>query len=532
MLCMMKDIITRLKESYELTVCGQFPEVIRGMKKLPRDQNIALDCETLYACTANDLEDYGDVLENIPLLCAIGRDYVPEVSLLGRKSVILVKGVYLPDLLMTVADIMFDLGMKQSPLSEARRDLLLCQEPEDMMKLAYKYVKLPMFFTTVTLKILCHSGSIEVDLIKELYSRGGCFNADLRKASSRPAAVMEALGDSHQEYYPQRLDDRWSVFCFPQYQKKSLSGFLLVFSREDQLTQEQEDICGLLKNVLALELPRLESNSKANVETPESFLEGLINARLAREEDISRSLEQMQWKQARVMHVIVPSMNGLLPAKDLKQSRRALEEASGGWRAFDLDSGIVMLYEGDNPLYSGARDENIRNMEEFLRDNGLCAGVSRPFGSFAVLRSAFYQASKAMTNGARLMPGESLHFYEDMAVYHMMEFAGNYIDLSSLLATGFDKLITLDRQEGKELIRTLEVYTDCCGSIGKCAEKLFVHVNTVKYRIKQISEVLECDLKDGQAFFRAAMSVRILRYIEQCRNLQHPYSELQGRGIK
>lgn len=532
MLCMMKDIISRLKECYDVTVCGSFPEVIRGMKKLPRDQNIALEEETLYACTANDLEDYGDVLENIPLLCAIGRDYVPEVSLLGRKSVVLVKGVYLPDLLMTVADIMFDLGMKQSPLAEARRDLLLCREPEEMMKLAYKYVKLPMFFTTVTLKILCHTGSIEVDLIKELYASGECFNADLRKASSRPAAVMEALTDTPQEYYPQRLDEKWSVFCFPQYQKKSLTGFLLVFSRDAELSREQEDICGLLKNVLAMELPRLESSAKTNVETPESFLEGLINARLSREEDISHSLEQLQWKHARVMHVIVPSMNGLLPAKDLRQSRKAFAEISGGCRVFDLDTGIVILYEGDNALYSGARDENIRRMEEFLKDNGLCAGISRPFSSFATLRSAFFQATKAMTNGARLMPEESLHYYEDIAIYHMMEFAGNYIDLSSLLATGFDKLITLDRQEGKELIRTLEVYTDCCGSIGKCAERLFVHVNTVKYRIKQISEVLECDLKDGQAFFRAAMSVRILKYIEQCRNLQHPYSELQGRGIK
>ena len=46
----------------------------------------------------------------------------------------------------------------------------------------------------------------------------------------------------------------------------------------------------------------------------------------------------------------------------------------------------------------------------------------------------------------------------------------------------------------------------------QCAKQMYLHVNTVKYRMNQIMEFLQCDLKDGDTFCKVHLSLKILEY--------------------
>ncbi|SDJ16596.1 helix-turn-helix domain-containing protein [Nonomuraea jiangxiensis] len=50
-------------------------------------------------------------------------------------------------------------------------------------------------------------------------------------------------------------------------------------------------------------------------------------------------------------------------------------------------------------------------------------------------------------------------------------------------------LLDYDRRHQSELVRTLEIFLDCAGSWHACAERLHVHVNTVRYRVRRIEEL-------------------------------------------
>nr|WP_055503305.1 helix-turn-helix domain-containing protein [Nonomuraea pusilla] len=50
-------------------------------------------------------------------------------------------------------------------------------------------------------------------------------------------------------------------------------------------------------------------------------------------------------------------------------------------------------------------------------------------------------------------------------------------------------LLDYDRRHQSELVRTLGVFLDCAGSWNACAERLHVHVNTVRYRVRRIEEL-------------------------------------------
>jgi hypothetical protein len=57
-----------------------------------------------------------------------------------------------------------------------------------------------------------------------------------------------------------------------------------------------------------------------------------------------------------------------------------------------------------------------------------------------------------------------------------------------------DPLLDYDRDHGTELVRTLEVFLACSGSWTKAAEAMFVHVNSLRYRIRRVEELTGRDL--------------------------------------
>ena len=55
-------------------------------------------------------------------------------------------------------------------------------------------------------------------------------------------------------------------------------------------------------------------------------------------------------------------------------------------------------------------------------------------------------------------------------------------------------LLDYDRDHGTELVRTLRVFLDCSGSWTRAADAMFVHVNSLRYRIRRVEELTGRDL--------------------------------------
>ncbi len=55
-------------------------------------------------------------------------------------------------------------------------------------------------------------------------------------------------------------------------------------------------------------------------------------------------------------------------------------------------------------------------------------------------------------------------------------------------------LLDYDAGHGTELVRTLRVFLDCSGSWTKAAEAMFVHVNSLRYRMRRVEELTGRDL--------------------------------------
>ncbi|WP_028783882.1 helix-turn-helix domain-containing protein [Thalassobacillus devorans] len=72
-----------------------------------------------------------------------------------------------------------------------------------------------------------------------------------------------------------------------------------------------------------------------------------------------------------------------------------------------------------------------------------------------------------------------------------------------------------DNRNETELLKTLKTYLDTNQSMTQSAKKLYVHVNTIKYRLKTIYEQLGLEKLNGQKAFELQLGLSILEYLDE-----------------
>jgi Purine catabolism regulatory protein-like family/PucR C-terminal helix-turn-helix domain/GGDEF-like domain len=146
----------------------------------------------------------------------------------------------------------------------------------------------------------------------------------------------------------------------------------------------------------------------------------------------------------------------------------------------------------------------------------LTVGVSAPAGSMTALPGALHEAGSARRLAALRQAG--LGGAAAVSVVTSDEVASHELLLAtvpaSVLRTFRERLLgpllANDDHHRAELLPTLREFLACSGSWNTCAAKMYVHVNTVRYRIRRIEELTGRDLSclDDQVDFFLALRIR------------------------
>ena len=75
-------------------------------------------------------------------------------------------------------------------------------------------------------------------------------------------------------------------------------------------------------------------------------------------------------------------------------------------------------------------------------------------------------------------------------------------------------LVSYDEDHGTDLVHTLRTYFRCNGNVIKAAERLFLHRNSLLYRLQRIEQLLEVDLKDSQDRLVLHLAVELSELLE------------------
>jgi len=148
----------------------------------------------------------------------------------------------------------------------------------------------------------------------------------------------------------------------------------------------------------------------------------------------------------------------------------------------------------------------LSSLREFLAENGFAGGMSDPFEDITLLKDHHEQAATALqyTGGE---PG--LYLFSRCAMQHLLSF----FPQERIRALVHPALLTLreqDRLNSSELYETLRIYLEHERSLVGTAKALFIHRNTLLYRLEKLHQLVELDLDDPELRLYLTLSYYML----------------------
>ena len=152
----------------------------------------------------------------------------------------------------------------------------------------------------------------------------------------------------------------------------------------------------------------------------------------------------------------------------IRHGRAALTDVHGTW--------LVAIVSG----HVSPTEKFLGDLLQAFSDGPVVIGPTAP-----MLTAAYHSASEAIS-GMNAVAGWS-GAPRPVLARELLPERALMGDASAIVALHTDVMRPL-ADAGPTLIETLEAYLDCGGAIEACARKLFVHPNTVRYRLKRITD--------------------------------------------
>jgi purine catabolism regulator len=163
------------------------------------------------------------------------------------------------------------------------------------------------------------------------------------------------------------------------------------------------------------------------------------------------------------------------------------------------------------PALELAQNVAHRAGQEMIESPVRC-GIGAPAEDLAEWRSSFRQAGQALEMARRLKEERPLYF-PDLSVYRLLLQMEHSPELR-----GFEQEILgplLAYETGKELIYTLEVYFEHNGNLSQTADALFIHRNSLLYRMARIAEISGLDLDNPETRLAVQLALHIHRMFDR-----------------
>ncbi|MEW9096941.1 MAG: PucR family transcriptional regulator ligand-binding domain-containing protein [Clostridiaceae bacterium] len=154
-------------------------------------------------------------------------------------------------------------------------------------------------------------------------------------------------------------------------------------------------------------------------------------------------------------------------------------------------------------------------IEEFLRkynNYSITIGVGKAY-KIVNLSKSFKEAMESNKMIGKLNNKDKVVHFDDFMIYHLLNSTGNTDLLKEFYNSSIRKLAEYDEENKTNLIETLEIYFKCKGNMSEAAKTMYIHRNTLLYRLDKIKEILNTDLENGDENLEFQLGIHIMKLL-------------------
>ncbi len=159
------------------------------------------------------------------------------------------------------------------------------------------------------------------------------------------------------------------------------------------------------------------------------------------------------------------------------------------------------------------------SLSRYLEDSGFrrFVGLGCSYADLTMVHRSYREACEAISLGTKLHLDDEEPFldYGQVALYDLVMCLSTCKGQGAYGRDLVRDIILFDRLNGTELMKTLEVWLDYGGRRKDAARHLNIHPNTLDYRLRRISEVIQCPLDDPGMKLAVHLWIKATRFSEQ-----------------
>lgn len=268
--------------------------------------------------------------------------------------------------------------------------------------------------------------------------------------------------------------------------------------------------------LLSLELTARDAGLVHSKRAREEFLTELLTGALNMEGILVQRANQLEFPRgaSRVVMIIEPldGAGGDSVQTDMVQWINQAER--NRFVAASLGEHVAVLYAfSDAPTVQQhsaavqvAHELRQKLEEQFQAPVRVAIGEARQ--QLRELRNSYDEARRTLDVSKKVRPDQRVVHWTDFYVEDMMLAIGAHPTLRRLYATLIAPIYQYDVENGTDLLHTLDVYLKYGGNTKQVAAELFIHRNSVHYRLERIQDLLGGDLNNPEMLFRLNLSLR------------------------
>lgn len=240
------------------------------------------------------------------------------------------------------------------------------------------------------------------------------------------------------------------------------------------------------------------------------LLADLIDGKIEDADTIRDRLEFAQWEGFTDSRIFV------LELQDPKESRHGLQCMLEQAESL-LQNAKALYYHGRIVLLQRSDAVPESRFLNWIAGRRVLCGVSNAFTDYTHMTDYYLQACKAVYFGHVLHPEQNVYLYQDYIQQMIYETLSKTADLRQFLHPDMYKLLRHNKTKD-HIYDTVTSYIQNDFNLINTSKAMFIHKNTLSYRLHQIEELTGLSLNDARTRAMLTQAVGILSYMIQFQN--------------
>ncbi|QGQ45081.1 PucR family transcriptional regulator [Metabacillus sediminilitoris] len=287
--------------------------------------------------------------------------------------------------------------------------------------------------------------------------------------------------------------------------KDSIMGYIWVQELDNQLTDEEMNFLYDVSFHVGKIINQKNKRKQEKEECREIFFRKAINNEFKSEKELRR--------EATNLNIILPSIYNVMVVDAINAEEDLVEELKETIRSYLnlkdntshvlINQSIIVIIVGCYSLNYSPVAASLQIVENLLtnfdvkRYSNIFIGVGNEYQQLCSLHASYEEALEVIEIAEKLGTQENVPYeYNRLGILHYLDVIKEKNRKRNYLNQNIQILKAKDQESQTELLKTLEYYLMNNCKLKPTAEQMFIHPNTLNYRIKQITDLTSIDFSD------------------------------------